>query len=326
MPSEPWNLRPMPAAAPHLFDQDSAAAKFADEASKRAIDDLFTATLTYRSSAQYHELMQFVARFRFYSPYNAMLLHAQRPGATFVAPPHRWRDVYARRIKPGANPLVILRPMGPVMFVFDIADTEPEPTLFGDHVPEAAVRPFDVPAAAEPMDRNLEWAIENAKRDGVRVSARSSGSQAAGQIARVAESPGHQFVSSSARDHSASVSVPIRYELLISDRLSTEGRYVTLVHELAHLYCGHLGSPNERWWPNRTGLDKVTREFEAESTAYLLCARHGVKNPSAEYLSGYVKGHTSVPPISLECVMKAAGLIESMGQGRLRPRKDSGGD
>jgi len=28
-----------------------------------------------------------------------------------------------------------------------------------------------------------------------------------------------------------------------------------------------------------------------------------------------------VPNISLECVMKTAGLIESMGKGRLKPRK-----
>ena len=31
----------------------------------------------------------FTARFRRYSPYNALLIHAQMPGATFVAPPSR---------------------------------------------------------------------------------------------------------------------------------------------------------------------------------------------------------------------------------------------
>jgi hypothetical protein len=28
-------------------------------------------------------------------------------------------------VKPNANPLIILQPMGPVMFVFDVSDTEP---------------------------------------------------------------------------------------------------------------------------------------------------------------------------------------------------------
>jgi len=56
-----------------------------------------------------------------------MLIHIQMPGAKFVAPPHRWLHEYGQRIKPGAHPLVILQPMGPVMFVFDVSDTEPLP-------------------------------------------------------------------------------------------------------------------------------------------------------------------------------------------------------
>jgi hypothetical protein len=33
-------------------------------------------------------------------------------------------------------------------------------------------------------------------------------------------------------------------------------------------------------------------------------------NPSAQYLTGYVQQHEETPPISLDCIMKAAGLIE----------------
>ena len=35
---------------------------------------------------------------------------------------------------------------------------------------------------------------------------------------------------------------------------SRESRYATIVHELGHLYCGHLGTPNAKWWPDRLGL------------------------------------------------------------------------
>ena len=41
--------------------------------------------------------------------------------------------------------------------------------------------------------------------------------------------------------------------LELNDDLSPESRYVTLAHELGHLYCGHLGTPNEKWWPDRRG-------------------------------------------------------------------------
>ena len=57
-------------------------------------------------------------------------------------------------------------------------------------------------------------------------------------------------------------------------------------------------------------------EFEAESVAYLVCSRANIDNPSEQYLSGYVENEENVPAMSLECVMKAAGLIETMS-----PRK-----
>ena len=40
--------------------------------------------------------------------------------------------------------------------------------------------------------------------------------------------------------------------------------------KLAHLCCGHLGTPNDRWW---AGLSEQLREFEAESVCYLLLRR-----------------------------------------------------
>ncbi len=103
--------------------------------------------------------------------------------------------------------------------------------------------------------------------------------------------------------------------------MDRESRYATFVHELAHLYCGHLGSPNKKWWPDRRGLTKIVVEFEAESVSYLVCARQGIESPSEAYLASYVNNRDKVPPISLECVMKAAGLLETMGRERLKPRK-----
>jgi hypothetical protein len=63
-------------------------------------------------------------------------------------------------------------------------------------------------------------------------------------------------------------------------------------------------------------------EFEAESVSYLVCERAGIINPSAEYLSSYIKSKADIPQISLECVMKAAGLIENMGREKMKVRKE----
>lgn len=300
-----------------LFDGPSPAAEWDRNVARRALDELFSLARQYRSSNDYREMLEFVARFRFYSPFNAMLVHVQRPGATYVAPPDRWLRQYGRRIRAGARPLVILRPMGPVMFVFDVTDTEPE--AGAPPLPPEVERPFEVRQGR--VGGDLPRMIENAKRDGIEVTEREAGSQSAGEI-RVAERDTQLKVLVRQTPEPQYVWVPLRYDVLLNSKHAAEGKYATLVHELAHLYCGHLGTPNEKWWPDRRGLLHEVREFEAESVCYLLCARLGMDNPSDKYLAGYMRDHEETPPISLDCVMKAAGLIEQMGRERLKPRNE----
>jgi len=283
------------------------------DATKRALDELFSLTAQYRTSKAYHDLIQFVSRFRFYSPFNAMLIHVQMPGARFVAPPHRWLRDYGRRIKPGARPLVILQPMGPVMFVFDVSETELDSSLEGPFrpLPPEVEKPFEVRKGK--LHNQLPRAVENAKRDGVAVHTARLGSQQGGSI-RPARAPGKTVIFGEQR-------LPVRYELELDEAASQESRYAALAHELAHLYCGHLGTPSDKWWPDRRGLERQAEELEAESVAYMVCARLGIDNPSEQYLAGYVGRQSEVAPISLACVMKSTGLIESMGREKLKPRK-----
>jgi hypothetical protein len=302
-----------------LFDEATSTDDAALLEVHGALDELFSGARQYRSSQEYMELLSFVGRFRFYSPFNAMLIHIQMPGATYVATPHRWIKEYGRRIRTGARPLVILQPMGPVMFVFDVSDTEP-----GEHakpLPREVENPYEVRQGS--IGGELGLTIENAKRDGISVSEEKAGSQSAGLIRTVA--PGrHLQVTTKLKPSPEYTTVPLRYELLMNARHSAEAKYATLTHELAHLYCGHLGTPNEKWWPDRHSLANDLCEFEAESVSYLVCSRLGIDSPSAEYLAGYIKSYDETPPISLDCVMKAGGLIEQMGRTRQKPRKENG--
>jgi hypothetical protein len=300
-----------------LFEEPTPAADWDKDVARRAIDELFVLARQYNSSQAYWDLMRFVARFRMYSPFNAMLVYTQMPGATYVAPPHRWQRDYGRRIKPNARPLVILQPMGPVMFVFDVSDTDPEDGA--PPLPREIEHPFEVRAGR--VGSELQRTTDNAKRDGVDVSGRNAGANDAGEI-REAGSDKPLEVLVKTHPKPEFIQVPLRYNVLLNSSHTPETKYATLIHELAHLYCGHLGSPNNKWWPDRRGLSKDIREFEAESVCYLLCSRLGIDNPSAEYLANYVLGFEDTLPISLDCVMKAAGLIEQMGRERLKPRKD----
>ncbi len=282
------------------------------------LDELFRVARQYRTSKSYHELLAFIARFRAYAPFNAMLLHVQMPGATYVAPAKRWLRDYGRLIKPHARPLVILQPMGPVMFVFDVTSTEPmdgAPSL-----PAGFERPFEVRKGR--IGNQLGRSIENAKRDGIEICERDAGSQSAGEI-RSAPAGKHLQVVVKQEPDPVYVRVLRRYELLLNGNQSAEARYATLAHELGHLYCGHLGTSNSRWWPDRRGLSHELREFEAESVCYLVCSRLGLDNPSDEYLASFVQENDQTPLISIDCVMRAAWLIEKMGRKRLKPRKEA---
>jgi len=265
----------------------SPAEVFAEESAKHALDELFEATKRYSSSQGFADLVKFVRRFRFYSPFNAFLIHLQRPGARYAAPPTRWKRDFSRVIRPDANPMVILQPMGPVMFVFDVSDTEP---LDGaPPLPPEVESPFDVTAGR--INYELVDTIENAKRDGIRILEKKLGSQRAGSIRFAGNENIAPLKFPAGRDEQGNpkfVQVKVGFDLLINQDLPPEARYVTVAHELAHLYCGHLGTPDKKWWPDRRGLDKRVAEFEAESAAYLVCTRLGLKNPSEAYLFNYL--------------------------------------
>lgn len=290
---------------------------------RHALDELIANARSYRSSTSYKELMTFVRRFRFYAPYNAMLVYIQMPGARFVAPAYRWIKDYGRTVKPDARPLVMLQTMGPVMFVFDVSDTEP--LSDAKPLPPEVENPFELHGCA--VGYELESTIDNAKRDGIRIAFPEEGSQSAGSIGQVNGAPLPPLHVRSGTDKHGNpifVDVAVKYGLLVNKNLGRAAQYATIVHELAHLYCGHLGTPDKKWkwWPDRTGLSTEVSEFEAESTAHLVCGRLGIDCRADSYLSWYLGKYSEVPPISLECVMKAAGLIEQMGRGRLPLRKD----
>jgi hypothetical protein len=202
------------------------------------------------------------------------------------------------------------------MFVFDVSDTEPE--LNAPQLPREVTHPFEIRRGH--VGSELEKTIENAKRDGVRVAIQDAGSQSAGSIQTVRAGSFQEVVVRRLLKRIVA-SIPVRYDLVLNSAHSREEQYATLLHELAHLYCGHLGTPDPIWWPNREALSTNCREFEAESVSYLICQRLGIDNRSERYLQAHLESGCNVPPISLEGVMAASGLIERMGKERLSLRK-----
>jgi hypothetical protein len=289
----------------HTLFEDEEAVRLPAEDALSALDDLFRASQTYSTSERYFELLRFIRKFPRYSPYNCFLLHVQKPSVSYVATPGQWERRFGRTIKHDARPLVILAPMSPVLFVFDVEDTEgaPLPATLTDSFATKGVLHEGV----------WEKTRLNLPRDRILLIEEEMNRNKAGCIMD-AEPTDFLLIDG--------IRTKARYRMKLNRVLDVGGRYATLVHELGHLYAGHLGTPNPRWWDDRRGLTREQREFEAESVSYLVCSRAGIASPSDAYLAGYLRENQFIPPISLECVLKVAGQIEAMGRRKLPPRKD----
>ena len=277
------------------------------EKSLAALDELFLSVKAYRSSHSYLDLLKFICRLPKYSPYNCFLLHMQNPDVSYVATAGQWAKRFGRRIVSGAHPLVILAPMSPVLFVFDVVDTE------GDPLPNGLVTPFATTGKLSETVWNKT--IFNLFRDRIRLLLEPMHASRAGWIMKA------QRGDTVTRNGETE---PAWYRMQVNSVLDRGAHYATLTHELGHLYAGHLGTPNEEYWPDRSCLGLEEREFEAESICYLICQRAGIANPSDAYLAGYMQSGRDIPDVSFDCVLKVAGLIESMGKQTLKSRLNKG--
>lgn len=289
--------------------------------SLKAIDELFHAVDDYRQGKDLKELLIFINRFPKIAPCNAFLLHVQKPGSEFVASVSEWKERFNRTIKPGSRPLVILWPFGPVRFVFELEDTEGD-----DPFPEYLLKPFKTEGKIS--SRVFQCLLRNLPRDGVSYHNADYGTGRAGHI-KTSEGNKSQNTRGKIKISKGNISqypkgkeVEVLYNLVVNQNHTDEEKFATIAHELGHLYCGHLGSPNEKWWPNRMNKGVEVEEYEAESISWIVCRRAGIKTPSADYLNYYLSKDGQIPQISLETVLKAAGLIESMMHRSLALRKE----
>ena len=258
------------------------------------LDELFGRSLEHRGSSRFVEAVNFVAKLREYAPYNNMLVYLQRPNATFWATTTDWHRRFKRWIKEDAIPIIMLQPMGPVMLVYDVSDTD------GPPLPEHFSKAFE--ATGKFDDAWLAKTLDNCERAQIKVKRKRLGMLHAGTAIRSAYTSGYKL------------------SIELNEDLPSPAQYATLCHELAHLFLGHLGNDEDRFWPSRLGLRRAQRELEAEAVAFLVCRRAGLVTSSAEYLAGYLANPEDLHGVSVDMIMKVAGQVERMGRETVRFR------
>ena len=272
----------------------------------------------YESFAAY---MFFEHRMSFF---NSALITMQRPGALCVMTEYAWQRDYGRIIKPGALPIVIMCRNGPVSFVYDISDT------VGKRAPRKYRDILREHEKMTPIGDLYEDLMRAVRKDRIHYTEKPLGLLMHGEAAYstvplTVEDDGNEY-----RTH---------YSITINSSDTSTYKAAAIIHELAHICCGHCTDNDiddkedrrRRKIPARetemvdesTGrhstLDRNTMEYEAEKTVELVCRIMGFEYRADDYLSGYdtsgVDTMLSQPFIN----QAAESILEKLRKAKIRP-------
>jgi len=273
-----------------------------------ALDEMFSASERFRSCREYLELLGFIARFPRYSAFNGFLLYIQNPAISYVATAGAWKKRFKRNLKIKARPLVILAPMSPVRFLYDVADTE------GDPVPAALLKPE---AEAESFSKEMyDRTIHNSRLHGIRVHEVAWGGQPDEGAIELSEA-------SRGRYEDLGLDPKTDFLILLNADHCLKDRYGALVYELGRIFCGHRGGAENAWWPDRNNLAPLIKKLEAQSVAYLVCRRSGLVEETEKLMSKFREKESRIPALGLNCVLQATNYIERMGRAAWKTPKKS---
>jgi len=277
------------------------------EGDGNALDEVFSAIHRFRSSREYLHLLQFIGRFPNYSTFNGFLLYIQNPDLTYVATAGNWRKRFKRNLKPGARPLLILAPMSPVRFVFDLNDTEGAPFLPIDPTNDAAAGNF--------TENVFENTVHNCALHGIMVRQVETNSQQKGSAVPLSDDVRQKYPE-------PDLDAGMKYLILLYKEHRLEDKYAAMVYELGQIFCGHRGIHRNAWWPDRRRTDPAVVTLEAASTAFLVCRRIGLSSNADGYLAQYQSQDQRLPILGLNTILQATNYIEEMGRSRWqKPRK-----
>lgn len=248
------------------------------------------------------------------SYFNSATLLAQRRGVGFAATESAWQRRFGREIKPGANPLVIMKPFAPLDLYFEACDTySPEGKKLpewiaenADQIPQIPQRPFGIDSYS---------LIRMLNNHGVYYDEREMGERAGGLMKY---SKSSLYVE--AYHNKTYERIQTHYAMVVNSKKSPVDKAAAIFHEIGHLLCGHLPQDdtlkNISWLklsiPKRdtARLSTEQEEYEAETACMLIMNGLGYEYDRSKYLDNYlVDGHA--PEYDLGMSLAAADQFMS---------------
>lgn len=277
---------------------------FGESQARSLISELLYESRLYRSGQDYQDLLDFVVRLRNFAPFNAFLLHTQKPGLRFAASALDWQKRFGRTIREGARPLVIMWPFSPVAWVYDVEDTD------GPDLPRDIAEAFRATGAIN--EYSMKQFVFLLSKQGIETLQVEYGDGLAGFISKP-ESPLTEIVKRAEKTKEPKADKEkSHYRIRLNQAHHPSLRFATLTHELAHLFLGHLGFDGYLKITDRKNIPHELREIEAESVCYIVCRRIGVEPDSWRYLADFMQFEELLARLDYYPLLKAAGRIETV--------------
>lgn len=264
----------------------------------QALDVLRNGIKTFSDSEAFRAYLETRARFRTYSFNNTMMIHFQKPGATYVAGFRKWLEL-GRYVKRGEKGIAIFAPMmyakkDPdsgektgnilrgfrVVHVFDYAQTD------GNPLPDP------------PMPKQLEGDGGGDIFDALRDFAEHGGLTVLPAFDAFPDERNGDYT-------------PGEKQIRIRAGLSMLQRVKTMAHECAH-WILHTN-------PEGAALSREVKETEAEAAAFLALAGFGLRSDqySFAYVAHWASGDLRILESSLSRIDRAATEIAHAVQSRI---------
>lgn len=274
---------------------------------EQGVQELFT-------SERYREYLNTMAKFHNYSFNNTLLITMQRPDATLVAGYQAWQKKFNRHVLRGEKGIQIISP-APIREKEEVEKINPEtnePILKANGQPETEIIEHVIPRF------KVATVFDVSQTEGEPLPD-LGGADLTGQVADFT------VFMEAIRNVSP---VPIRFaeiegtshgyyhntdkEIVIKSGMSESQTMKTAIHEVTHALL------HDRDLMEEQGIekDKMTKEVEAESVAYIVCQHFGLD--SSEYSFPYIAGWSSDRDMkelrtSMDLIRKTAGdFIENM--------------
>jgi hypothetical protein len=279
--------------------------------------ELMGVALTTPTPEAILEFSAFASRLHRLGPYNVLMVYTQRPGARAVASRSDWAAA-GQTVRPDAIPILILRPGGPIMQVFELEDSLPQRDKDPRRDAFAAIGTFREETLKATIDRLSSATKRNLR---VEVDFVEMGSGYAGWVSEQPRLP----LSSGGSIHGEPDLKALKkgeikghWRVMLNRRLKPAEQFATLLHELGHLFCGHVGAfdegnplADEYGWPDRRSLPYHAKEVEAELVAWHICQRWGLVTGSAVYLRPHMeRAPEDMRHVDLDRVIRAIAKVE----------------